>query len=343
MRILFFILPSLWYPLRHFYGLRDNQINTCHFNNEKLVVYKNSTASKYICHTDTCPHQGASLSQGKLTKNCEIICPYHGFCFNSKGQFLGIDNHIETKPDKRKKQNYIEQIETNNFDNMLFIRRIDPNFTLSEKIATESLYEPPEKHDSRFSVIRGSRWIDTNYLSVVENLLDMTHISFVHSFGSSLSLPTSINYQKISHIHGKTTFHYNPNPASISNMLDTSNQFSNTSVIVENEYILPTTTITRVFFGKNKQNIKTVFTRCVPLSENKTILYWYVYRNYWNDNKMVTKLGDLTMDALMESVLNEDIQILKHVDPKSREGELQTKFDITILKFRQSMKTVDKT
>ncbi len=43
------------------------------------------------------------------------------------------------------------------------------------------------------------------------------------------------------------------------------------TVTVQNEFILPTNTVTRVYAGSTT---KTVFTRCIPISENETILYW---------------------------------------------------------------------
>jgi hypothetical protein len=58
---------------------------------------------------------------------------------------------------------------------------------------------------------------------------------------------------------------------------------------------------------------------------------------------MNNSMGDYVMDKLMNSVLNEDIEILNNVDPKYREGHLKTKYDITILKFRESMKRLNKT
>jgi phenylpropionate dioxygenase-like ring-hydroxylating dioxygenase large terminal subunit len=334
MKVLFFILSNLWYPLKSIPQLEDKQINKCEFFNNKLVVYKDSQTSDYICHTDICPHQGASLSKGRLksiNKTCNIICPYHGFVFDKNGIFKGIDNQDNEIQNKKQ---YIEPIDTKVVDNLLFIRRRHRDQLNNSDF---TIYSPPESNNSSFNVVHGKRNIRTNYLSVVENLLDNIHISFVHSFGSSLSLPYDIKYEQLSPIHGKTTFFYEPNPSSISNLFGDNSK--KTSVRVENEYILPTTTVTRVFFGREQKSIKTVFTRCISTSDNETILHWSVFRNYWMNNVM----GDYVMDTLMNSVLNEDIEILNHVDPKYREGHLKTKYDITILKFRQSMKKVNKT
>ena len=216
------------------------------------------------------------------------------------------------------------------YDNMLFI--------CDNESDINSLFTPTETFDVNFRYISGSRKINSNYLTVVENLLDNLHISFVHSFGSKISLPKKIKYTEIDKNHGKTTFLYEPNVNSISHLLTDSksnNLIKNTTVMVENEFILPSSTITRVFFGKD--NIKTVFTRCSPISDGECRLYWRLYRNYWVGNQVVDPIGDLLMAFLMEQTLDEDVRILQNVNDAYRVGKLQTKYDRTIVEFRNSI------
>ena len=280
-----------------------------------------------MCHTSICPHQGADLAYGYLNKNKNIVCPYHGFVFDYEGLFQGIQNQPKSSVGKRK---CIEIMNTIEHDNMLFISKCSVN-------DQDAIYSPKETYDPSFRYIHGSRLIQSNHLTVIENLLDNLHISFVHSFGSRMSLPTKIQFSKIDTYHGKTTFEYQPNDNSISHLFTTSTSSDNrsTTVIVENEYILPTSTITRVFFGRH--NIKTVFTRCCPISETESRLHWRLYRNYWIGNDLVDNVGDTVMKILMEQTLDEDVSILKHVNDESRAGSLTTKYDRTILEFRESL------
>ena len=39
----------------------------------------------------------------------------------------------------------------------------------------------------------------------------------------------------------------------------------------------------------------------------------------------------------MEKVLDEDVEILRHVDPKHRVGAIATRYDITIKRFRKAV------
>ena len=187
------------------------------------------------------------------------------------------------------------------------------------------VFFPPEEYDNAFRGISGFSVIPVNYKSVCENLLDMLHISYVHSFGSTETpLPNSIKFQQLNEYHGRTTFSYAPNKNTISGIVGKVKE-----VFVENEYILPTNTITRVFAG---DTIKTVFTRSVPISENETLLYWKIYRNFWRH-----PFFDILISKLMKQTVKEDVGILKALYPHSRCGPISTKYDVTIQNFRKAI------
>jgi phenylpropionate dioxygenase-like ring-hydroxylating dioxygenase large terminal subunit len=321
MKLSLFLLP-FWYPfaLKEKVSTQPTKIN---FFSNPYTIYKNEN-STYVAHTDICPHQGASLSRGHVDKAGFLNCPYHGFQFRD-GHFCNIPNsNCATKGSFRKKMQ-METLSTYGLHkDLIFVR----NDTLSDTIPP--IYFPPEEKNSSFRVVHGAAIIPTNYLSVCENLLDMLHISYVHTFGSRQNpLPYNLSFDKISDYHGRSTFFYKPNQNSISGKIG-----KKVSVHVENEYILPTNTVTRVIAG---DVVKTVFTRSIPISENKTILYWQLHRNF-----LMHPFFDFLIRFLMERTLKEDVLILKNVYPDYREGILKTKYDKTIFEFRNSINYYNK-
>jgi len=312
----FFVLPNFWYPMGR---ISHNDLQQYTFHDEKYVVYKNKQGNT-IVHTDTCPHQGASLSKGWIDTNGCLHCPYHGFEF-SDGLFCRIPDPSHDPPVFRSK-NQMKLLPSQNDDSICFVA---PNVT-NHLDAIEPIYYPPEEYDDDFKAVEGFQIMPTNYQSVCENLLDMLHISYVHSFGSrTLPLPFSMKFEMLTPYHGRSEFFYHPNSNTISSKIGSVNK-----VRVENEFILPTNTVTRVFAG---HTIKTVFTRSIPISENKTLLYWKVYRNFWTNI-----FGDWLMKYLMEKTIKEDYDILKDVSYQHREGPIKTKYDKTILEFRKAQK-----
>jgi phenylpropionate dioxygenase-like ring-hydroxylating dioxygenase large terminal subunit len=63
---------------------------------EKIVLWR-SDDSKINVWKDFCAHRGSPLSLGKV-KNCKIVCPYHGWNFDSDGKCVHVPAHPEQNP-----------------------------------------------------------------------------------------------------------------------------------------------------------------------------------------------------------------------------------------------------
>lgn len=278
--------------------------------------------------SDICPHQGAYLSKGWINKRGNIHCPYHGFEFDPEGRFMCIPTPELSK--KGGRHCPLQKFETfqNGKDLYICPTKIKPELN-------HFPYYPPEHYDETFTGTSGTKIINQDYRVVTENVLDMLHISYVHTFGNiNQPLPFNIQYHQTSEISGRTTFEYRPFNYTISMVMG-----NDTKVVVENEYILPTTTITRVISG---DIIKTVLTRSTPISKNKTLFFYTVYRNFWfcrwKGMEWVNMFFDAFMNIMMDMTISEDIAILKNVNPKFRVGSIVTKYDVTIQQYRQSLK-----
>ena len=162
--------------------------------------------------------------------------------------------------------------------------------------------------------------------ALTENLLDCLHISYVHSFGSRVTpLPMHVQYTSLGLGGGRSTFTYRPRPGSLSTWIRSA---SSDQVVVENEFHLPSTTITRVTSGRA---VKTVLTRALPIDNETTLLFWSVYRNFWTFGA-----ADMLLRSLMELTIDEDVRMLKNVyqDDARRQGPLKTKYDVAIRQYR---------
>lgn len=312
-----------WYPVLPTAKLNEKNIHNIVFQGENLVCYK-SINDDYVLHTDVCPHQGASFSKkGYLNSEGNLHCGYHGFEFEN-GTFCNIPDPTRS-PKKFCSKIKLTTYPTQKKQDLLFFR------PLSSMDSPEVFY-PPEETNSHFRYVEGTRLLKNNYLTVCENLLDMLHISYVHSFGNRVNpIPLNVKSKKLSEYGFQTQFYYYPSKTSISNNIGKSPK-----VIVENEYHLPTNTITRVFAGPI---IKTVFTRSIPIAEDRTLLYWKIYRNFWLDPyfPIFNIFGDWLIGFLMEKTIDEDVDILKNVYEESRKGPLVTKYDVTIGNFRKDI------
>ena len=313
-----FTLPALFYPVSFSRDTGSHPVQV-HFSETPLVLYRN-TSHHVVVHSDICPHQGASFANaGHVSSSHHLVCGYHGFKF-CQGRFLGV----QAKHAPRHGYGYQMPLwDVMEEDGVVYAKPPAP------AAASFPIYQCPEAQDPSFRNVMGCRTIAQDHQVVTENVLDMMHVSYVHqSFGNRASpLPWDVKYEPLGPWAGRSTFLYHPRPGSLASFLGP--PFP--EVQVENEFHLPSTTVTRV---TTRHFVKTVVTRALPQPNGATKLFWEVHRNFGCDS---WGLGDQAMAYLMERTLDEDVAILRHVDPQHRDGPLRTKYDITIRKFRQAV------
>jgi hypothetical protein len=179
------------------------------------------------------------------------------------------------------------------------------------------------------------------------NSLDICHIGFVHSFGNPKS-PNPTNHSKIHKIndvehHYKIIYEYLAGENSIVNKI-----FKYGLIHVDNEYILPHSTVARVRFGPWSS---TIITHALPVSRFKTRLFVKAYRSYWsfdltNSNTslilrpamwLINTIGDSITKDTMKKTLKEDKGIIDLLDKSSYES-MHGKFSIAYDAFSNHYK-----
>ena len=340
----------------------SSSIQRVYLGNEPLVLYPSlsSTLSdkRYVVQSDVCPHMGAQLHQGWRSVHGGIHCPYHAFEFNENGAFCRIPNPAGKAPSSRRRpsaagsKTCLDTYPVYLRDGYLFIPSsvrepvYRPGAVVPRRIRSQDAvqdlgpvldvpfkpYFPPENKDPKFRVTEGSIEIPQYQDIVTENLLDMLHISYVHSFGSRLTpIPYEVQHYKRHDWGFRTRFLYSPNQNTISTEMGRV-----TTVIVENEFYMPSTTITRVIAGNI---VKTVHTFTTPREGKGSTLYWRIYRNFWRDPFIpaMDVFGDVLITFLMNRTLEEDRSILSKIYETRRDSNFLTRYDVSIKKYREMM------
>jgi vanillate O-demethylase monooxygenase subunit len=135
---------------------------------QPVVLYR-TVEGKAVALEDRCCHRQAQLSMGKLVGNI-VQCPYHGLQFDPSGTCVKIPSQDRIPPSAKVKSYPL--VEKNHW---IWIWTGDP------AKADPSLIED-------FHWLDDPQWgfggnylhVDANYLLLVENLLDTTHLPFLH-------------------------------------------------------------------------------------------------------------------------------------------------------------------
>ena len=78
---------NFWYPAVESAELTDAPVKV-RMLGQDFVVWRDAEGQA-CCVSNTCPHRGGSLGDGKVVKGC-IQCPYHGWRFDGEGNCTAI-------------------------------------------------------------------------------------------------------------------------------------------------------------------------------------------------------------------------------------------------------------
>uniref|UniRef100_A0A6C0B8R1 Rieske domain-containing protein n=1 Tax=viral metagenome TaxID=1070528 RepID=A0A6C0B8R1_9ZZZZ len=277
----------------------------------KYVVWK-SESGEYSALDDACAHKGASLSAGKVC-NGNVVCPYHGYEFNTNGTLVNVPG-ICFRPSPVYNLNKYNIVERGGW---LYLNTMTTNVLQDNSSFTSdaNIYVEPEI-DMDCSVVH----LDMEYKCysriLSENSLDIMHIAFVHTFGNSKK-PEPIREEppvKIGPNHYRSTYFYEAGEQSLARKV-----FGIKELTVENEFILPHTTIARIIFG---QYVNTVITFALPVGEEKSRLFVKTYRNFWQN-----PMGDMFTKNSMLTTMLQDKAIVESIDSRFMDGKFNMKFD----------------
>jgi phenylpropionate dioxygenase-like ring-hydroxylating dioxygenase large terminal subunit len=137
--------------------------------NRRVVMYRTENGEA-VAMDDRCAHRSFPLSNGKLEGD-SVVCAYHGFRYDSKGDCIEVPSQPKCP----------KGIGVRNFPlvergPLVWIWMGDPALADESKIpALPWLTEP------QWTFSKGYYAHPGNYVSLHENLLDLTHLSFLHA------------------------------------------------------------------------------------------------------------------------------------------------------------------
>jgi len=137
--------------------------------NEPVVFYRQEDGSP-VALEDKCAHRHAPLSSGKLVGN-SIQCPYHGLEYDATGACVRVPGQSSVPPDCRVRSYPV----------------IERNQWIWVWMGDLALADPDDIEDFHWMDDPGWRakgelmHLKADYKLLVENLLDLSHLSFIHA------------------------------------------------------------------------------------------------------------------------------------------------------------------
>ena len=165
------VVRNEWYVVAFSHEVDATRPLLRHCCGDRIVLFRTADGAPVALH-DRCPHRGSPLSLGKIAGDT-LQCPYHGFRYGASGQCVRVPSQATIVPE-------------------LTVR----SYPVAEKGGFIWLWpgaseaaDPALLPDCRAFGLDRPGWsekpylmleIKTNYSLLFENLLDTSHISFLH-------------------------------------------------------------------------------------------------------------------------------------------------------------------
>lgn len=169
------MLKNAWYVAAWHDEVSDRPVER-RIIGERVVLYRRADGSP-VALAGLCPHRRMPLAMGRVEGDL-ISCGYHGLTFGPDGQCVRVpcQQHVPQGADLRSYP--VEEIY-----GLIWIWMGDP-----AKADPATIVEIPNWGDPAWGYNRGAAMrYDCNYLLITDNLLDPSHVSWVHqsSFGDA--------------------------------------------------------------------------------------------------------------------------------------------------------------
>lgn len=139
------------------------------FLDQPVVLYR-TEAGDVVALEDRCPHRWAPLSRGCLVGD-DIMCPYHGFQFGTAGACTLIPTQTIIPVMARVKSYAVRESAS-------FIWIWMGDAARADDTPVPAL---PFLSDPGWHTIWGYMPVQSNYMLIQENVLDLTHFGFLHA------------------------------------------------------------------------------------------------------------------------------------------------------------------
>lgn len=163
-------LTNYWYPVAWSEEVDETPFGITLCGNEIILLRGTENAISGL--SGICPHRFASLSSGKRVSENRLQCPYHGLEFSLDGRCVANPHGAIPKVVRLKAYIVVER------HSIVWVWHGDSDRADAALIPDCGLLE-----DVQHRTVRGRLKTHANYELITDNLMDLTHVSYVHAGG----------------------------------------------------------------------------------------------------------------------------------------------------------------
>ncbi len=336
-------LYNCWYPAAWGYEIEDNKPFARTFLERPIVIYRGKSGN-YTALDNRCCHRAAPLSQGRIEGDC-IRCMYHGMKYDSSGKCIEIPGQERIAP-SHKVRKYPLVLK----GSLLWIWMGEPEKADEADIHNVTEISEPTPNNQGWRGLPKQCYLhyQANWLLIVDNLADFSHLAFVHTntLGGSEDYAVESapnNVEKLDDGFHFTRWHKNsgapPYHAKVSpEGADKVDRCNIVSMFIPGIFFMETLFAPVGWNAETDSRDKVrEYRNCqfmTPETRNTTHFFWDYFRNYRQDEVEVShSLSESMMEGFMEDkVIIEAQQKLIELEAPFQPGALLS--DESLVHFR---------
>lgn len=306
------VLTNDWHVLARSSDLAEGEVKPARLLGEDVVLWRGE--GKACVWQDLCIHRGARLSLGR-TKNCRLVCPYHGWNYDTEGQCTGFPAHPGQKPPPRASARVYDVREKYGF------------IWASPGRPEHDVPPFPEWEDATFrKIFCGPFTYRAAAPRAVENFLDVAHFPFVHA--NSLG---DENHTEI----GDYEAYIDPKEGLIANNITVwqpDPDGTGVGAPVSYDYRVPRP-LTGYFVKRSGGPKFTMYMTITPVEELLSVSWVYIAMNY------APELSDEEIRDFQTAITLQDLPVVESQHPErlplDLQAELHLRSDRAAICYRQ--------
>jgi vanillate O-demethylase monooxygenase subunit len=306
---------------------------------ERVVLYRAGDGHP-VALEDACPHRKLPLSLGRREGDT-LICGYHGLAFDSAGTCVAAPTQAALPKAGVKAYPLAERY------GLVWIWMGDPAAADPAKIIAIPQWGSPDWGYNRGPMMQ----VDCHYLYVVDNLLDPTHVTWVHpgSFGdascAAVPIETTARTDGVTAARWLADTPPAPFYAQVLNFKGNAGRYQHYEVRYHSNAVIKAVFVPAGAGGPGVDGDQTShpdafcmdsFNFLTPVNTRKTRYFWFQLRNFAPDDASVSE--EFTLDV--KHAFEEDRVILNAVQigmDTSPTPTIDLKNDLASFRFRQTL------
>ncbi|MBH8555106.1 Rieske 2Fe-2S domain-containing protein [Nostocaceae cyanobacterium CENA357] len=166
-----------WYPVHYVEDLDKSKPTPLTVLGKDIVIWWDRQAKSWKIFLDQCPHRLAPLSEGRINNDGLLECPYHGWSFSGDGSCQRIPQQPIGGTAETSLRACAVLLPTSERQGLLFVYVGNPENAAK---TTVPIIEPLEESPDGWVVINTFRDVPYDALTLLENILDPSHVAFTH-------------------------------------------------------------------------------------------------------------------------------------------------------------------